>query len=114
MDARLAAQVADGTVCQSHHAGIVGRKREASNLRFRLTICWMPVFFITGCDPVISVAGATFPVWMLCLFAGILVSLSLRPVFVATGIDEWMVPRPLVYSCLALVVAFLCWLLIWR
>lgn len=73
-----------------------------------------PAFFISGCNPVISVAGANFPVWLLCLFAGILVTLSLRPVFVATGVDEWMTPRPLIYSCLALAIAFLCWLVIWR
>jgi hypothetical protein len=50
----------------------------------------------------------------LCLFAGILISLALRPAFVATGIDQSMTPRPLIYSCLALVIAFLCWLVIWR
>jgi hypothetical protein len=38
----------------------------------------------------------------------------LRPVFVAAGIDESMTPRTLVYSCLALTIAFLCWLLFWR
>lgn len=61
----------------------------------------------------ISIAGASFPVWMLCLFAGILAALCLRPVFVAAGIDESMTPRTLVYSCLALTIAFLCWLLFW-
>jgi YtcA family len=63
---------------------------------------------------VISVAGAQFPVWILCLIVGILVSVSLRPVFIIVGIDEWMTPRPLIYSCLALVVAFISWLLVWR
>lgn len=71
-------------------------------------------FFIFGCNPVISVAGAEFPVWILCLFAGILVALSLRPGLVAIGIDEWMTPRLVTYSCLALVSAFLCWLMVWR
>jgi hypothetical protein len=32
----------------------------------------------------------------MCLFAGIAASICLRPVFVATGIDQWMAPRPLV------------------
>jgi len=50
---------------------------------------------------------------MLCLLAGILVALCLRPVFIAAGIDESMTPRALVYSCLALTIAFLCWLLFW-
>ncbi len=89
-------------------------KTEITSLRLGHLVRSCPVFFISGCSPVISVAGANFPVWMLCLFAGILLSLSLRPLFVATGIDQWMTPRPLIYSCLALAIAFVCWLVIWR
>jgi len=68
----------------------------------------------SGCNPVISIAGANFPVWILCLTVGILVALSLKPLFVAIGIDEGMVLKPLVYPCLALIVAFLIWLLVWK
>ncbi len=88
-------------------------KTEITSLRLAHLVRSCPVFFISGCNPVISVAGANFPVWMLCLFAGILLSLCLRPLFVATGIDQWMTPRPLIYSCLALAIAFVCWLVIW-
>jgi nitrate reductase NapE component len=70
-------------------------------------------FLVAGCDPVISIAGATFPVWMLCLFAGLLAALAIRPLFFLSGVDDWLAPRPFVYSCLALIVAFLCWLTIW-
>jgi hypothetical protein len=52
--------------------------------------------------------------WILCLLVGAAIALSLRPLFVASGIDQWMGPRVLVYSCLALVVAFLGWLLVGR
>jgi hypothetical protein len=38
----------------------------------------------------------------------------LRPLLVAIGLDESMTPRVVVYSSLALVVAFVCWLLTWR
>jgi hypothetical protein len=38
-----------------------------------------------------------------------LVSLSLRPLFITIGIGDWMTPRPFIYSCVALIVAFLCW-----
>ncbi|MBV8893371.1 MAG: hypothetical protein JO266_15610 [Acidobacteria bacterium] len=72
------------------------------------------VLWAGGCAPVISLAGAEFPVWILCLLAGILVSVSLRPLFMSAGLDEWMTPRPLIYSCLALVVAYLCWIALWR
>jgi hypothetical protein len=90
------------------------RKLESTNLRLDYVIGSLPAFFIVGCNPVISIAGAEFPVWTLCLFGGILVSLFLRPVFVATGIDEWMTPRLVTYSCLALAFAFLCWLVLWQ
>jgi hypothetical protein len=72
---------------------------------------------ISGCvgsTPLIGIAGAEFPVWILCLIAGILAALFLRPVFVAIGIDDWMAPRPVVYASLALTMAFLFWLLTWR
>jgi YtcA family len=83
-------------------------------LRLGISIGSCPAFFIFGCNPVVSVAGAEFPVWIFCLFAGIFVSLALRPVLVATGIDEWMTPRLVTYSGLALASAFLCWLVVWR
>ncbi len=83
-------------------------------MRSDLSIYWIFGLLLAGCDPVISVAGANFPVWLMCLIAGILAALCLRPIFVATGIDQAMTPRPLVYSCLALTIAFLCWLLLWR
>jgi hypothetical protein len=86
-------------------------RQPLSSIRYEYCI---HALVISGCNPVISVAGANFPVWMLCLFAGILVSLCLRPLFVAVGVDEWMTPRPLIYSCLALVIAFVSWLVIWR
>ena len=64
--------------------------------------------------PLLSAWRAHIPVWLLCLLTGILVSISLRPLFINVGIDDWMTPRPLIYSCLALVVAFVSWLVIWR
>ena len=67
-----------------------------------------------GYAPVISIAGAEFPAWILCLITGILISLLLRPLFISAGIDQWMTPRPIVYSCLAAVVAYLCWILVWK
>jgi hypothetical protein len=93
---------------------MAGKKPGEDLLRPDFSIYWITSLLFAGCDPVISVAGANFPVWLMCLIAGILASLFLRPVFVATGMDQWMTPRPLVYSCLALTIAFVCWLLLWR
>jgi hypothetical protein len=71
-------------------------------------------FVAAGCSSVVSLAGANFPVWILCFLAGIAVALASRRLFVAVGVDEWIAPRVIVYFCLALVVASLCWLTTWR
>ena len=62
-----------------------------------------------GYKPALITAGANVPVWILCRIIGLLVSLSLRPLFITIGIGDWMTPRPFIYSCVALIVAFLCW-----
>jgi hypothetical protein len=89
----------------------LGHDREG--FRVGILLVTIPAFVATGCDPVIGIAGASFPVWQLCLIVGVVASLLLRPLFVAVGIDEWMTPRPLVYSSLVLVIALLCWLTVW-
>jgi hypothetical protein len=85
-----------------------------SEPRIELSVGLAGPFVLAGCNPVISVAGANVPVWTLCLLVGVAIALSLRPLFVAIGLDQWMAPRTIVYSCLALVMAFLCWLLVGR
>ena len=85
-----------------------------SSRSIELSVSLACTLVAAACSPVISIAGANFPVWIWCFLAGVIVALSLRPLMVAIGIDEWMEPRTVVYSCLALVVAFLCWLLVWR
>jgi hypothetical protein len=82
--------------------------------RIELSAAWAAPFVAAGCNPLISVAGANFPLWIFCLLAGIAAALILRPLLVAIGLDESMTPRVIVYSSLALVVAFVCWLLAWR
>jgi YtcA family len=103
------------TRCTLADSAVDEQERKFTSLRIgRLVIAACSCLFIVACNPVISVAGAQFPVWMLCLLAGILAALALRPILVATGIDEWMTPRLLTYVCLALVSGFLCWLVVWR
>jgi YtcA family len=97
-------------------APIVTLKISGKELTLRPTMVVGAVllFALGGCDPVVGLAGATFPVWILCLLLGIVTAIAMKPILVATGIDEWMTPKPLVYASLALTIAFGCWLLIWR
>jgi hypothetical protein len=65
---------------------------------------------LTGCDPVLDLEGAFFPSWMLCLVAGIVLTALLRPLFARVGLEAYLGPPALIYSCLALLISFAAWL----
>ncbi len=63
-----------------------------------------------GCDPTINIYGALFPAWVLCLIAGAVGVLVLRPVFARTGLERNMAPLLIVYPALGILIACLLWL----
>jgi hypothetical protein len=77
-------------------------------LHLALAICPLAV---VGCDPVVNVAGANFPAWLLCAIVGAGLSAIFRPVFAATGIEPYLGPRLLIYPCLAILLACLIYLI---
>ena len=48
---------------------------------------------LSGCDPVLTIAGAHFPAWLICALAGALVAALLRPLFLALCIEAYLWPR---------------------
>jgi len=58
-----------------------------------------------ACDPVVNVAGANFPAWLLCAIVGIVLAAAIRPVFVSTGMEPHLGPLLLIYPSLALLLA---------
>jgi len=65
---------------------------------------------LSGCDPVLNIAGAHFPAWLVCALAGALGAALTRPLFLAVRIDTYLWPRPLVYASLAVLLACLIYL----
>lgn len=65
---------------------------------------------LPACDPVIDIEGAYFPAWLLCVIIGIVLAVVGRYLFVWLKIERHMGPLPLVYSCLALFVALVTWM----
>ncbi len=65
---------------------------------------------LPGCDPVIDIEGAYFPAWLLCVIVGIVLAVLARYVFVWLKVERHMGPLPLVYSCLALLLALVTWM----
>jgi len=70
-----------------------------------------------GCEqrvPSINLLGAFFPAWMLCILAGIALTILARQFLTATGLDPWIGPRVLIYPALALVFMLVTWIVFFQ
>jgi hypothetical protein len=63
----------------------------------------------TGCDPVVSIAGANFPDWLLCASAAAILAALCHPLFVASGLGRELRPLPLFYGGLIAMFALIGW-----
>ncbi|WP_259275085.1 YtcA family lipoprotein [Rahnella variigena] len=74
------------------------------------------ILLLSGCvahqAPTFTLLGSYFPSWMACAFIGLGVTIGIRLVLIRIGIDDVLPTRLLLYTCLALAVAFLSSLLI--
>jgi hypothetical protein len=67
-----------------------------------------------ACDPLVDVAGAFFPGWMVCILAGIGATAVLRQVLAKTGVEPSLGPLLVVYPSLATAIALTLWLGLYR
>ena len=92
--------------------GVVSERQAGKTwVRLGWIVC-LPAWL--GCDPVLSIDGAFFPGWMLCLIIGIGLAFAAHPVFVRWGIEGEMGPPVLIYPCLALLFTLATWLIFFR
>jgi hypothetical protein len=79
--------------------------------RMRTAAGAVPLIFAGGCDPVVNIAGANFPAWLLCAIAGAILAAMLRPLFVLARIEQYLWPLPLVYASLAVLLGCIVYLI---
>ena len=65
-----------------------------------------------GFAPSVNILGSFFPAWLLCIVAGIALTVVARQVFVATGMTRHVAPAGLVYPSLAFLLTFATWLIV--
>ena len=67
---------------------------------------------LSGCAsaPSISILGAFFPAWMLCIIAGIVLTLVLRGLLLAGGLDEHIGPRGVIYPAAVVLLTLVTWM----
>jgi hypothetical protein len=65
-----------------------------------------------GLAPSVNILGSFFPAWLISIVTGILLTVLLRQVFVATKIAPYLRPVGLVYLCLGCIMIFATWLIV--
>jgi hypothetical protein len=70
----------------------------------------MMALALAGCDPVVNIAGANFPAWLLCAIVGVLLAGMLRPVFARTGLEPYLGPLLVIYPALAVALSCIVYL----
>ncbi len=65
-------------------------------------------------SPTIDVLGSYFPAWMVCIVIGIVITLVVRLLLLASGIHSHLRPKSLVYPCMILFFTLAIWLMFFR
>ena len=78
--------------------------RKLIRARFPIAAAVLATLALAACDPVVNIAGANFPAWLLCAIVGAMLAAAFRPVFAASGIEPHLGPLLLIYPCLALLI----------
>jgi YtcA family len=71
---------------------------------FPIAALTLAALSLVSCDPVVNIAGANFPAWLLCAIVGMVSAAAFRPLFTAIGIEPYLGPLLLIYPCLALLL----------
>jgi hypothetical protein len=66
--------------------------------------CAIALLALAACDPVVNIAGANFPAWLLCAIVGSILAASLRPVFAASRVEPYLGPLLIIYPSLAVLL----------
>ncbi len=85
--------------------------RSRSSARVRFASLLVAASALAGCDPVINIAGANFPSWLFCAICGAILTAVIRPIFVATRVETYMWPLPIVYLSLSVLMGCVVWLI---
>lgn len=79
----------------------------ASRLRALILVT---AFSAASCDPIVNVAGANFPAWLLCAIAGGIGLPALRALLLQLGLEPYLWWAPGVYTAAAILLACVVWI----
>jgi hypothetical protein len=68
-------------------------------------------FFLTACDPMLSIEGSFWPAWIICILAGLMASMVLMWQLVRRRLAPYLGPPLLIVPSLWALCTFVIWLL---
>jgi YtcA family len=69
-----------------------------------------------GCSraPSVSIVGSFFPIWMVCLLTGVILTIAVRYLLLRFRLEAEVGPLALFYPCVVALFACLLWLIFFR
>jgi hypothetical protein len=76
----------------------------------------VPMLLFGGCalSPTLNVYGSYFPAWIVCIVAGIFVTVIVRLLLVCGGINEYLRFKPALYCCMTVFFILALWLIFFK
>lgn len=71
----------------------------------------LSIVTLTACDPIITIAGANFPSWLLCLIVGAILAAIVRPLLELARLEPYVGPLTIFYSSLIAMFAMIVWVI---
>ena len=62
--------------------------------------------------PSVNILGSFFPAWLICIVIGLVLTVIVRQVLVATNTADYLKPAGLGYTSLAFLLIFATWLIV--
>ena len=67
--------------------------------------------WFSGCDPVVTIAGADFPDWLVCVIVGCLLCAACHPLLRLSGLGRYLRPLPFFYGSLIVMFSLVTWVI---
>jgi YtcA family len=71
----------------------------------------LPTLTLAACDPIVTIAGANFPSWLLCMILGAILAALVRPLLVLSRLEPHLGPLTIFYPGLIAMFAMTLWVI---
>ena len=69
------------------------------------------ILTLCACDPIITIAGANFPSWLLCMIVGAILTAMVRPFIALARLEPHVGPLTFFYPSLIAMFAMIVWVI---